>query len=239
MRDDESAPPDAEAGFTLIEMLAVIGILSMVLAMAMGMMITITKQVGANSARVSESQQGKVAADSMTKSLRTAVLPKLLSATCAGCDVSAFINGNVRSVSFYANLNNDYTVAPSGTTTNGPSKVTYSVDAQGVLTEAVRRPNPHAATDFNYQYTCVSGSPGCVVYSRVIARGVSTSQPLFTYYDRNGTLLSTPLAGDDLASVESVDITLKVQLSAGTPAVNTVTRVSLPNAGVVPEATAS
>jgi hypothetical protein len=211
----------------------------MVLAMVMGMMIAITKTVGADQARVDQSQQGKVAAESMSKSLRTAVLPKLLSATCSGCDVSAFISGDVRTVQFFANLNNDYTVTPTGTTTNGPSKVTYTVDASGVLTETIRRPNPHSATDFNYQYTCVAGSSGCVVTSRVIARGVSTSQALFTYYDRNQTALATPLAGDNLASVDSVDITLSVSASAQVPPANIVTRVALPNAGVVPEASAS
>ena len=150
------------------------------------MMITITKQVGVNAARIDQSQQGKVATESMTKALRTAVLPKQLSATCTGCDISAFISGNVRSVQFYANLNNDYTVVTTGTTTNGPSKVTYTVASNGELTETIRRPNPHAPTDYNYQYTCTAGTGGCIAISRVIARGVSTSQKLFTYYDRNG-----------------------------------------------------
>jgi hypothetical protein len=175
----------------------------------------------------------------MTKALRTAVLPKQLSATCTGCDVAAFISGNVRSVQFYANLDNDYTAVPPGTTTNGPSKVTYVVGTDGVLTETIRRPNAHLATDFNYQYTCAVGTTGCAVYSRTISRGVSTTQQVFTYYDRNGAILTPPLAGDDLASVDSVDITLRVQIAPGIPATNTVTRVTLPNAGVVPEATAS
>lgn len=235
--DNDEARGDS--GFTLIELMAVIGILGMVLAMVMGMMIAIVKTTGNNSMRIDGSQQGKVATEAMSKSLRTAVLPKLLSATCSGCDVSAFISGNVRAVSFYANLNNDYTVAPTGTTTNGPSKVSYTVDAAGSLTETIRRPNPHAATDFNYQYTCAVGSTGCVVTSRVVARGVSTAQPLFTYYDRNQTQLATPLAGDDLASVDSVDITLTITAATGAPPANVVTRVALPNAGVVPEASSS
>ena len=230
---------DKQAGFTLVEMTVVVGILGMILAMVMGMMISITKSVGGDLVRVDQTAQSKVAIESMTKSLRTAVLPKQLSATCSGCDVAAFISGNVRSVQFYANLDNDYTAVPAGTTTNGPSKVTYTVGTDGVLTETIRRPNAHVATDFNYQYTCVVGTTGCAVYSRIIARGVSTTQNAFTYYDRNGALLTPPLAGDDLASVDSVDITLKVQTAPGIPATNTVTRVTLPNAGVVPEATAS
>jgi prepilin-type N-terminal cleavage/methylation domain-containing protein len=235
---DESA---RDGGYSLIEMMVVVGILSLILAMAMGMLITITKLQGQNGARINQSQQGKVATESMTKALRTAVLPKQLSATCSGCDVAAFINGNVRSVSFYANLNNDYTVSmsPSTITTNGPSKVTYTVAANGELSEVIRRPDPHRADDFNYQYTCTAGSSGCKVSNRVIARDVSTTRTLFTYYDRNGAVLTPPLAGDALASVNSVDITLSVQSAPNVQASDIVTRVTLPNAGVVPETTAT
>lgn len=235
---DES---ERDGGYSLIEMMVVVGILSLILAMALGMLITITKLQGQNAARINQSQDGKVAVEAMSKSLRTAVLPKQLSATCTGCDVAAFINGNVRSVQFYANLNNDYTATldPSTITTNGPSKVSYAVDSSGVLTESFRRPDPHRADNFNYQYSCVAGSAGCVVSSRVIARGVSTTQTLFTYYDRNGGLLTPPLAGDDLASVNSVDITLSVQSAPNVQASDVVTRVTLPNAGVLPESTAT
>ncbi len=227
----------ADDGFTMIEMMVVVGILGMVLAMALGMTITIARHMGVNGIRIDQSQQAKVAADSMTKSLRTAVLPKQLSATCTGCDVSAFLSGDVRSVQFYANLTNDYTLvlAPSTITTNGPSKISYSVASTGVLTETIRRPNPHRADDFDYQYTCTAGSGGCLVTTRDIARRVSTTQQLFTYYDRNGVVLAPPLTGDELASVDSVDITLKVQESPSTPGVDIVTRVTLPNAGVLPE----
>jgi hypothetical protein len=68
--------------------------------------------------------------------------------------------------------------------------VTYSVDAQGVLTETVQKPNVHAYNDFDYQY-CTPG-PSCPVRKRVLARDVEDGT-LFTYYDRTGATIATPL----------------------------------------------
>lgn len=228
-----------DAGVTLIEMMVVVGILSLVLAMAMGMLIAITKMTGQNAARIDQSQQGKVAAESMTKTLRTAVLPKLLS--CNTCDEAAFISGNVRSVQFYGNLNNDDTIvlAPTAWTNRGPSKIAYAVDGEGNLTETIRQPDYHQAKDTEYTYTCTAGSANCKVSNRVIARDVSTSRPLFTYYDLSGAVLSPPLTGDQLSSVESVDITLSVSSSKNVAATDVVTRVTLPNAGVLNDNTAT
>lgn len=228
-----------DSGVTLIEMLVVVGILSLVLAMAMGMLIAITKLTGQSGGRIDQSQQGKVATESMTKTLRTAVLPKLLA--CSSCDDAAFISGNVRTVQFYGNLNNDDTIvlSPTAWTNRGPSKISYTVASNGELTEVIRRPDYHQARNTEYTYTCTAGSANCQVSSRVVARGVSTTQPLFTYYDRNGAELSPPLAGDQLASVDSVDITLSVSTYGSIPATDVVTRVTLPNAGVVNENTAT
>lgn len=230
-----------DSGVTLLEMIVVVGILGLVIALAFGMLITITKQIGVNAVRIDQSAQSKVAMDSMTKSLRTAVLPKQLLASCTNCDSSAFITGEVRKVKFYANLNNDYTVtaSPSAMTTNGPSQVTYAVDSAGNLVETIRRPDPHLSSATTYTFTCVQGVGGCVVTTRTIATKVSTTQTLFTYYDRTGATLTPPLTTDGLSSVDSVDITLQVQISPNTAPLQTVTRVFLPNAGVVPESSAS
>ena len=42
---------EKQSGFTLVEMIVVVGILGMVLAMVMGMMISITKSVGGDLVR--------------------------------------------------------------------------------------------------------------------------------------------------------------------------------------------
>ncbi|HTY72455.1 MAG TPA: prepilin-type N-terminal cleavage/methylation domain-containing protein [Actinomycetes bacterium] len=221
-----------DRGLTLVEMVVVTAILGVVLAMVQVTTVTAEKDVGSNATRLDEVQQAKVAMDSMSKNLRTSVLPSQLNGTCSGCDSAAFIAGDVRSVQFYANLNNNANVV-------GPSQVSYSVSSTGVLTEYVHGPNPHAATDYNYQYTCTAGTTGCVVYTRVLARHVVTSQVLFTYYDASGAPISPPLDATELPSVDSIDIVLKLQQTPAVAPVTLTERVALPNADAVAQASSS
>ncbi|CAB4798245.1 MAG: hypothetical protein F2740_02360 [Actinobacteria bacterium] len=215
----------SDEGVTLIEMVVVIAILSGVLAMVVTVIIAAQKNVNGNSARLDQIQQGKVAMESMSKTLRTAVRPSQLNATCTGCDQAAFLQGNARSVQFYANINNPANIL-------GPSRVSYTVDNSGVLTETLQAPNAHAATDYNYQY-CTPG-PGCTVTSRVLARGVSLNQNMFTYYDAsNNTFTTLPLASADLPRVDSIDIIVKISSSAQVSATTFTQRVTLPNADAV------
>ena len=215
----------SDEGVTLIEMVVVIAILSGVLAMVMTVIIAAQKNVNGNSARLDQIQQGKVAMESMSKTLRTAVRPSQLNATCTGCDQAAFLQGNARSVQFYANINNPANIL-------GPSRVSYTVSNSGVLTETLQAPNPHAATDYNYQY-CTPG-PGCTVISRVLARGVSLNKTMFTYYDASNNTFSTlPLASADLPRVDSIDIIVNVSSSAQVSSTTFTQRVTLPNADAV------
>ncbi len=149
-------------------------------------LIMTQKTVGQNASRLDQTQQAKTAVDAMSKSLRTAVLPALLG--CQTCDSTAFIQGTSNSVSFYANMNNDSNAI-------GPSRVSYTVNANGDLVETIQPPNAHAANDFSYTY-CTPG-PGCAVLTRVLARRVPTSLAIFTYYDANGTVVTPPSDGDD------------------------------------------
>ena len=215
----------SDEGVTLIEMVVVIAILSGVLAMVMTVIIAAQKNVNGNSARLDQIQQGKVAMESMSKTLRTAVRPSQLNATCIGCDQAAFLQGNARSVQFYANINNPANIV-------GPSRVSYTVSNSGVLTETLQAPNVHSATDYNYQY-CTPG-PGCTVISRVLARGVSLNKTMFTYYDASNNTFSTlPLASADLPRVDSIDIIVNVSSSAQVSSTTFTQRVTLPNADAV------
>jgi prepilin-type N-terminal cleavage/methylation domain-containing protein len=220
-----------DAGLTLSEMIVVIALLGMVLAMAQGALILTQRQVTDNTARLDQGQQAKVAMEAMSRNLRTAILPKQLSGTCVGCDIAAFIKGDVRSVQFYANIDNDFGAPVVGLTTRGPSRVSYQVDSAGRLTETVQRPLPHAADDYNYTY-CTVGSPGCQITTRVIARNVSTTQTLFTYYANNGDVIPVPLDSSTtrLKAVDSIDVVLTVKSSPRVVGSTVTTRVSLPNA---------
>jgi hypothetical protein len=172
--------------------------------MVMTVIIAAQKNVNGNSARLDQIQQGKVAMESMSKTLRTAVRPSQLNATCTGCDQAAFLQGNARSVQFYANINNPANIL-------GPSRVSYTVDNSGVLRETLQAPNPHAANDYNYQY-CTPG-PGCTVISRVLARGVSLNKTMFTHPTTHSPrclwLVQTCLAWTPLTSSSTFPVALK------------------------------
>ena len=223
--------PRDDDGFTLAEMVGAISILSVVLAMVMTMTISAQKSLGGNIARLDQVQQGRLAIESMTKTLRTAVRPTQLSATCTGCDQAAFLQGDGRKVQFYANINNPANIL-------GPSKVTYNVDASGNLIETIQPPNAHAANDYNYQY-CTPG-PSCPVVKRTLVSGIPANVTLFTYYDPTGTAFSTlPLATSDLPRVDSMDVQVVVSRSSAVAPTTFIQRVTLPNADAVSQSTPS
>jgi prepilin-type N-terminal cleavage/methylation domain-containing protein len=220
-------------GFTLTELVVVMFILGVVLAVVQTTMVMTSRTVSDNNLRVSQTEQARAAMDAMSRSLRTAVLPAQLGGTCSACNVAAFVQATSTSVQFYADVDNDQNLV-------GPSRVTYVVTASGDLTETVQPPDAHAPDNRSYTY-CAPG-PGCPVVSRVLARNVQATSPVFAYYDRTGAALAVvPLTAAELAAVDSVDLVLTVR-GARTQHVNPVTvteRVTLPNADAVAPASGS
>lgn len=222
-----------EDGYTMTEMIVVVMILGIVLAAVQTTLVMTNKSVGQSGQRINQTLQAKTAIDSVTKVLRTAVLPSQLNGTGSTSTAAAFIQGTKNSVQFYANINNDANVT-------GPSQVTYAVGSDGVLSETIQPPNAHAANDYNYQYCTPSAS--CVVKSRVLARGVSTTVTMFTYYTKAGTAIpDATLTAAELASVDSIDVVITVKAAASqTVGSTTLTeRVTLPNADSVAQPTSS
>lgn len=225
-----------EAGFTIVEVVTSVFILGIVLAAVQGTLIMTQRTVGANLTRVDQAVQGKNAMEAITRNLRTAVLPSQLNGTCTGCDLAAFLRAEPYRVQFYANVNNDGNVI-------GPSRITYERQSNGELIETIQPPNPHAPTDYNYQY-CTPGTSGCLVKIRTLASGVEGASPLFTYYNRDGVRIGTgsgALTAAELATVDSVDVFVAVKQSPNStvPATSFTSRVSLPNADAIPQPTTS
>ena len=81
---------------TLVELMVTIGLMSTVIAIVAGGLVTATSLMGSNSLRLQEISQNKVAIEAMTKTMRTAVEPRLLG---SASDAAAFIQGDSRSVS--------------------------------------------------------------------------------------------------------------------------------------------
>ena len=222
--------PERDSGYTMMEMVVVVMILGIVLAMVQTTLILTQRTVAGSGSRVNQTQQARVAIDSITKVLRTAVLPSQLNGTGTSSTAAAFIQGTKISVQFYANINNDSNIV-------GPSQVSYNVDAAGTLTEKIQPPDAHAAGNYNYLYTCTT----CAT-TRILARNVSTTQAMFTYYTKNGaTIADAVLTAADLSSVDSVDVVVMVKASANQTiqATTLYERVTLPNADSVAIATSS
>ena len=215
-------------GVTLVEMTVTVTLLSAVIALVAGGMVTATHLLGQNRLRLDEIAENRLAMEAMTKTIRTAVEPRLLG---SNSDAAAFIQGDKRSVIFYAALSSMVEPAGSGANRFGPAKVTYSVTG-GNLVETYQLPDLHAATDHDYKY-CAAGSTGCQVRSRTLAQHV-TGGSVFTYYGESGAELQVPLSPDSLEAVDSIDIVLTSQ--TGTDEVSTVvSRVSLVNGGNAPK----
>ncbi len=211
-----------DAGFTLVEMLTVMVLLSLISALAFGALIQSQKMVRGNANRLNQAQQAKTAMESMSKTIRTAVLPSQIGG--ANPDLAAFLQADWNKVSFYGNLYN-------ASNANGPSKITYELKPAGQLIETVQ---PSSGQNGSGVYTyCVVGSPGCVVYTRTVANNVvySATKPVFVYYSITQPAgMTTPLDSTTLPSVNSIDVSVSVKAGTEVPASTVVTRVSLPNA---------
>jgi prepilin-type N-terminal cleavage/methylation domain-containing protein len=221
-----------DRGFTLAETMTVMIILGLVTAVAFAALLATRDTVTGTAVRFDQVQQAKSAVESMTRTLRSAVLPSQVYATCTTCG-SAVVTAGATTVQVYSNVENPANVS-------GPSKVTYTVDAAGNLTETVQPPDPHTSDNFNYQY-CAPVSPTCRAWTRTLARGVvvSATTPLFGYTTSAGASLAVPVSGAALADIRGVDLWVTVRVGTKVPGTTVVTHVGMPNADAIPAATAT
>jgi len=230
---------DDDRGSSLVEVMIVLIMVTLILGATSSTMILGQRAAGSSSIRLDNSAQTRVGMESMSKHLRTAVLPSQLlveGQACVGCGTTMVTSAAGMSITFYANINNDLAVASIG-----PSRVTYGVVQDpvrlwGNLVETVQAPTAGAPGQYTF---CVPG-PGCVVRSRVLSRGLVWPTPpvapatpaLFTYYDSTDAVLAAvPLNAADLGRIDSIDVTLRVRTSAAyqTPSTTVVQRIVLSN----------
>lgn len=215
----------SERGTTLPELLVGMLITSLVLGAAAVMFDTALRTNQRTIARADTVNASRISVESMSRSLRTAVVPQ--QSTDPSVTYPAFTTAEAAQVVFYANINNANNLA-------GFSQVTYQVVA-GVLTQTIQTPDTPLPDSPPYGYTDASHS-----HSTVLASGVDSSQPLFTYYDKNGNVLplsttcpdgKTCLSSSDLNNVDAMDVRVTVAAPAGMsigPSTY-ILRVAMPN----------
>lgn len=198
-----------ERGFTLVEMMVVVTLLSVVLTVLyQGLDSMQTSALGAQE-RLGNLDEARVMMATITKDIRTAAR---LTEGASPFDVA-----DAREMTFYANIGS----------TLGPSKVRIYIDSQNRLIEEVIAPGGTAP---NYTYT---STPKV----RAVGRYVVPGTTLFRYqYFNQATqafteLTNVPLSSADRLLVQSVEITIPIRRSSlqASPATTLINRVRLPN----------
>ena len=228
-----------DGGLSLVELMVTMLITGLVAALTASLVIGVQKTNQANVVRQDQVDAARVAVEGMSKTLRASVKPSQVSGSCTTCASDAFLVGGNLTVQFYANINN-----PKNSV--GPSRVTYTVastgSAAGQLVETIQRPTSNIPTASGYTY-CAPGAAGCAstIKTRVLARGVVTTSPVFSYFDQAGVKMtpgSGSLSAAQLKNVLSMEVVVQVQMGTRGEAKPTtyIQRVMLPNAQAVMKA---
>lgn len=193
---------------SMVEITATLMLLSIVMTFVYAAIDSAQKAITGETTRLVNLDEARTLMAVTTKDLRTA--------TRLQAGTAPFVAGQDRDVTFYANLNN---------TTGGPRKIRIYIDSSNSLIASMWAPDVSSVAP-NYTYTGASSL-------RYVGRYVdnTTAQPIFEYYDINGTKLTTPLSGSGLLAVYSVKVTLSVRKQTTLPvrSVTLVNQVRLPN----------
>jgi type II secretory pathway pseudopilin PulG len=210
---------DSESGVTLVELVVVIGLMSIVLGFVLQGFVSMQNAFVQGETRLENLDEARQLMDTVTKDLRTAT------SLTAGTD--PFLIADSREIKYYANLNNS---------SGGPVLVHIYVRSDNALLEETTPPDASSVPP-NYTYT---GSP----VARLVGQYVSnTTTPIFTYYDANGSTLPTPLSSANQLLVQSIGITLQIKkvMAENIPGTTLTNQVTLPNVylTVIPTPSAS
>ncbi|KQR17711.1 hypothetical protein ASF78_01910 [Cellulomonas sp. Leaf334] len=217
-------------------------VFSILIAAVGTLVIGFTRSNAESISRQDQVDSARVVVETMSKKLRTAVMPSQLTTTCTLCTQDAFVNGQNFSVQFYANIDN-----PGNSV--GPSRVTYTLAttgaAAGTLVEKVQVPDSNLPAATGYVYCdAEAAAAGSDCRKRLVTRTLATgvqsgTGPMLAFYDGAGARLTPPtngsLTADELSRVLAVELVVSVQAQNATRVDPTtyIQRVTLPNAQAV------
>jgi prepilin-type N-terminal cleavage/methylation domain-containing protein len=189
----------AESGYTLIETLIAMTLMSVVIAAAFSVVSVMQRGAMTTTSRFTAEGEAQTIADRISKDIRSAVT---VSATGA-----AFVAADVNDVTFYANLADP----------NGPTKLHAYLTLLGGTNVYLFHEDSTAPA--------AGGGPGNYTYTaapstRIDGKYLDTSQPIFSYFDANGTPIATPITTTaGLRSIDSVGINVRVRVTPTSPIV--------------------
>jgi prepilin-type N-terminal cleavage/methylation domain-containing protein len=200
-----------ERGLTLVELMMTTALLSLVLAASGAALASYQRTAASSDIRLENLSEAQTIMDVVSRDIRTATRP--------GAGESPFLVASATDVRFYANLE----------TTTGPKQVHLYVNtATGqVIEEAI---TPTGAPPYSY-----TGTPTVRVVGRHFAN--AATQPLLTYLDDQGNVISTTtLTDDERLQINSVRIDLSIRKSNSLSVAPTTVRttVRLPNVEYTP-----
>ena len=173
-------------------------LMSVVVAAAFQIVSSMQRAAVTTTNRFTAEGEAQTIADRITKDLRAAVTT---SATGA-----AFVSADVNDVTFYANLADP----------NGPTELhaylTQQAGTNVYLFHEDAIPPDTGGSPGNYTYTGAAST-------RIDGQYIDTSQPMFSYFDSSGAPIPTPVASTKLASIDSVQINLRVRVTPISPVV--------------------
>ena len=197
----------AQAGYTLIETMIAMTLLSVVIAAAFGVVSAMQRGAMLTTNRFTAEGEAQTISDRITKDLRSAV-----TTSAAG---AAFASADQNDVTFYANL-----ADPTGPT-RLHAYLTLQPGTNVYLFHEDSTPPDAGGSVGNYTYSGTASS-------RIDGKYIDTTLPIFSYFDSDNNPIPTPIttvAG--LRSIDSVAINLRVRVTPSSPIVvmNTVVHI--------------
>ena len=189
----------SDAGFTLLEMVVTLGIMSLAAAGALAFLDNTTSVTTRASADVATENNARLALRDITEDLRGATVISTTYPTGSACSNGTYPSGYSNCVSFTI-------VRPTAAGQTCPkSVVTY-----GLVGQTLRKD----LTEYNASCTIVSSVSGSPVLTGVTN---GTTTPVFTWFNRSGSQLTTTNPPGVFADAASIKVTLVVRYQERAP----------------------
>ncbi len=199
-------------GFTLVEMLVVIAMISVMLAALVGLFITLSKSYTTEEVSANAQQDLRAAMNIITRDIRMAGLDPTLSGNFG------IITAEDDKVRFTIDTNMNGAIDDYDPLIGNYERITYFYDRPNnridqILDEGGAAPEQ----DELIGYVFIPSAPYDITNDSL------DDNPLFSYHDEDGNIIATPVIAGDLSNIREVRLTIKVRFPAG--AKGTVERV--------------